>query len=219
MIYFVGNTGESATDNWCLDYRELCRRYDMVPTGCGAAKKRNAGYYKCASTYKSFMSHRNAVGCGKTDAPSSLARRAGLKDATKENTFVFNDCSKCIKKLKDFVCDSALNCLHSSPFNMHAYTLCVERKSGFEYIAKKKTIYGGVEYLVVKSALPVDNKPFYENWCVDYQKLCYSVGAFPVACSLGAGVQDLRRYIISLRQSCPRQNFFYTDCLACSHIM
>ncbi len=165
----------------------------MVPTGCGTAKKNDYNYFKCSSTYRSFMSHRNALGCGKTSAPSSLVRRAGFPDAVKENTFVFNDCSQCVKKLQPATCDPALNCLHSGVFNTHAYTLCVERKSGFEYIAKKKTIYAGVEYVVVKSALPVDNRPLYDNWCVDYQKLCYSVGVFPVACSLGSGVQDLRR--------------------------
>ncbi|XP_028398513.1 uncharacterized protein LOC114522090 [Dendronephthya gigantea] len=190
----LGTSGVSATDNWCYDYRELCRKYNMVPTGCGTSKKKESGYLQCSSKYRSFMSHRNAVGCGKNPAPSSLARRAGFPDASEQNTFVFNDCSKCAKNLPPTSCDSALTCLYSEVFNKHAYTLCVERKSGFEYVAKKTTIYGGVEYSVVKSALPVDNRPLYDNWCVDYQKLCYSVGAFPVACSLASGVQDLRRF-------------------------
>ena len=164
----------------------------MVPTGCGTAKKREPGYLKCSSTYRSFMSHRNPQFCTKP-VPSNLVRRAGFPDAIKENTFVFNDCSKCVKKLIPGTCNPALNCLHSEVVNLHAYTMCAERKSGFEYIAKTKTVYDGNEYLVVKSALPVDNRALYDNWCVDYQKLCYSVGAFPVACSLGPGVRDVRR--------------------------
>lgn len=193
FLCFTGSQGDSATDNWCYDYRELCRRYNLLPTGCGTAMKGERGYLKCSTTYRSFMSQRNSLGCGNTPVPSTLVRRAGFPDARKENTFVFNDCSRCVKSLQPAGCDPALNCLQTDVFNAHAYTLCVDRKSGFEYLGKSYTIYGGVEYLVVKTALPVDNRALYDNWCVDYQKLCYSLGSFPVACSLGSGVQDVRR--------------------------
>ena len=187
--------GNALLDNWCYDYRELCRQFNMVPTGCGSQNEDDIPFSKCKTKYNSFMPYSNVLRCESVTRPAAIVRKAGFPNADKKNTFVFNRCDKCVKRLSSTGgCDSALHCLHVDVWKKEAYTLCVDRLSGFEVLGTRETSYDNKEFLVIEAALPEDARAIHDNWCQDYQKMCYSFGKFPVACSIDANTADVRKY-------------------------
>ena len=186
--------GKASLDNWCYEYRELCRQFDMVPTGCGREKESESAYSACKTKYNSFMPYSDILTCKNNKLPVTIVRSAGFRDANIINTFVFNRCDQCGKYLSGTGCNGALNCLHKNVWEKIAYTLCVERLSGFEVLRSTNVVHGSHELTVVQAALPKDARAVHENWCQDYQKLCYSFGKFPVACAIDANTPDVRKY-------------------------
>ena len=177
----IPEDGKSYKANWCQDYKELCVSYDMLPTGCGGDNTKHSNYSSCGTQYGSYMPANDILGCGDAKIVSSVAKKAGFKDAIPANSFVFHDCDDCTSELTN-ECDGALNCINNIVWQRQVYTVCVNPTTAFNVRSTSPTIFNNTNYLVLEAKLPSDGRAKSATWCREYEKLCKSYNARPLAC-------------------------------------
>ncbi len=113
---------ESASENWCQDYTNLCLAFGHLPTGCGALFN-VAGYAECKSVYKSD-GISDTLGCNPSVGVAAAAVQAGFVGASAKNSFGFHYCGPtCTKTMCSGAgCNTALS--NDSADLPAAYTLC-----------------------------------------------------------------------------------------------
>ena len=177
----IPKDGRSYKSNWCYDYKELCTGYNMFPIGCGGDNVEHLNYSSCSTQYGSYMPANDILGCGDTKLVSSIAKKAGFKDAIPANSFVFYNCHQCSNELTK-KCNGALNCINNKVWQGQVYTTCVRPLTAFNVRSTAVTVFRNSSYLVVKAKLPADGQSVSESWCRDYEKLCKSYNARPLFC-------------------------------------
>ena len=229
--------GKSYKANWCKDYEELCVSYNMLPTGCGGDSVKSAKYSSCSSDYSSYMPADDILGCGDTKIVSAIAKEAGFKDAIPANSFVFHNCHQCTSDLTN-ECDGGLNCINKNVWQRQVYTVCVDPKTGFNVRTTSTTVFGGAKYLVLETKLPADGRAKSATWCREYENLCQTYNARPVACYKEDDYMECAKYTAKESSfSCDGQSvstiaqqagypdakqgntFIFNDCNRCSKIL
>lgn len=170
---------KSKHKNWCEDYREVCESYGMR-----AIVTSKASDFTCERNYRAIATSRNEI-----NAPEKLAHvveMAGYLNSIPGNIFAFNkNCQdSCFADLVDFnsVQEPALSLDSSVVSNQThvVYALCMNSDSNFDVVDRRNIVYENRSYLVLKMRIPVSAVSKFDNWCVDYQRLCAGYEMRPV---------------------------------------
>ncbi|XP_035660889.1 sushi, von Willebrand factor type A, EGF and pentraxin domain-containing protein 1-like [Branchiostoma floridae] len=87
--------GQSGSENWCKDYRLLCAKYGLKPTGCGEELMGSVpDVDRCVTEYDSDPNINNVLGCVPADGVAAVAGQAFTSaTVTSGNSFGFYRCS------------------------------------------------------------------------------------------------------------------------------
>ena len=193
----VPHHGFSLHKDWCLDYSQLCQSYGQRPVGCPTSKDNINEHAQCRHRYDALMFSDGSIDCSENSNAHFVAETAGFKQATPNNTIIFNSCLShhCTKSL--FSAEAVEHAFGKFKFNATdpiVFTMCASSDSAFGVVSKKLLTVEQQDYLVIRAKIPTEGKSKYENWCRDYQRLCEGYGMLPLSCESSSQKSRLCRY-------------------------
>ena len=166
-------------ETWCGDYQEVCKSYGMRPVVTSKDSDMS-----CERSYNGLTLKRNELYA--TEILQHLLQMAGYLNSSVGNIFAFHKSCRniCFSQLKDFksVKEPSLHVDSDiiASLNHVTYALCVSSDSSFKVVDSRSYVHGNRSYLVLKTRIPSEGLSKFDNWCLDYRRLCTGYDMRPV---------------------------------------
>ena len=166
-------------ETWCGDYQEVCKSYGMRPVVTSKDSD-----ISCERSYNGLTLKRNELYA--TEILQHLLQMAGYLNSSVGNIFAFHKSCRniCFSQLKDFksVKEPSLHVDSDiiASLNHVTYALCVSSDSSFKVVDSRSYVHGNRSYLVLKTRIPSEGLSKFDNWCLDYRRLCTGYDMRPV---------------------------------------
>ena len=184
----VPSHGQSRSETWCEDYKNLCLANGKRPVGCGKN-------YEVLKQSRDCRIHYNAImitdmSCPSSEEIAAIAKHAGFSATVNESLGLWN-CAACSKNFsktwnKTYSPEGTNLTYYVTNTSFNVYLLCAGSDSNFNVLEKRAVKHRGSPVSVVMVTIPHHGRSLHENWCVDYLRLCQSYGQRPIGCGKSA---------------------------------
>ena len=194
----VPKDGQSLYDNWCEDYMKMCSVYGKRPLACPLLSNytSESSYRACNKDYNGYMTVHGGenstlpLSCPMNDFISTIAQDAGFSEASSSKTLSLTTCLSCSKTLQmvnnsyiSMGCPPGGVCTPQQDIESDFYMLCVNPQVSTFHVNEIRYIeHKDRKYAAIRVSLPYGTTSLFEDWCLDYQKVCESISMRPIAC-------------------------------------